>query len=157
MCLLHILSAKIILSIHWFIRSLLNTGCWEEAISQIQMGSSACLTSQIWCFYHRISHKHYDYRSTLTNCHGKGPQWNPMGSCPSVVIKLQSPYRYNNWYNIYHPLYPPHWWREDLFQSWRRQIYLLQVPHLFLWYFTWFITGRSSIILDWDPSINELW
>ena len=34
------------------------------------------------------------------------------------------------------------------FQSWRRRVYQLQVPHLFSWHFTLFITG--------EPSINQL-
>ena len=30
-------------------------------------------------------------------------------------------------------------------QSWRRQVYMLQVLHLCLWHLTWFIIGRPSI------------
>ncbi len=37
-------------------------------------------------------------------------------------------------------------------QSWRRQVYLLQVPHLLIWHITLFITGEQSI----NPSIKEL-
>ncbi len=47
-----------------------------------------------------------------------------------------------------------------LIQSWRRQVYLLQVPHLFIWHFTVFITGEPSInrlpvlLIEGKPSIN---
>ncbi len=47
-----------------------------------------------------------------------------------------------------------------LFQSWRCQVYLLQVPHLFIWHFTLFITGEPYInqlpvlLIEGKPSIN---
>ncbi len=50
--------------------------------------------------------------------------------------------------------------REMLVQSWRRQVNLLQVPHLFIWHFTPFITGEPSInklpvsLIEGKPSIN---
>ncbi len=46
-----------------------------------------------------------------------------------------------------------------LFQSWRRQVYLLQVPHLFILAF-YSIYNRWAIYkinIDGDPSIKELW
>ncbi len=44
--------------------------------------------------------------------------------------------------------------KRPLFQKWpvlqsgRRWVYLLQVPHLFIWHFTLFITGEPSIHLS---------
>ncbi len=60
-----------------------------------------------------------------------------MYACVCLPISiLIEPFRY-----IYH-------------KSWRRRVYLIQVLHLFLWYFTLFVTGGPSI--DGSPVINRV-